>query len=344
MIFSTVLVAKYWKYILIGALATVLISLIASLFFGAVPLTVTDVILSYTSGEDGRVQIIIEDLRLPRSILAACVGALLACCGSVTQGLFRNPLADPSLIGVSAGAAAGASCVIVLLNHYEWSIAGLSLVSLGAFTGSLIAVTFVYRLATGPSGTSVATMLLAGIAVAFIAGSISNLLEFIADNEMLRRISLWRMGGLDGADFSRMWIILGVTSVILFILPRQYIALNALLLGESEARHLGINVNRVKKIMIVCVAIGVGTSVALAGTISFIGLVVPHIVRITLGPNHKYLIPLSACLGAILLVSADAFARTIIAPTELPVGLVTSLIGAPVFVSLLRKRHQYGMQ
>lgn len=344
MIISPATVTQYRYLMFSMALASVVLCMFCSLFFGAVSLSPSEIISSYWSGEESRAQIIIEGLRLPRTLLAACVGALLACCGSVTQGLFRNPLADPSLIGVTAGASVGASCVIVFLNHFEWSFGGLSLVTLGAFFGSLIAVVFVYKLATGPSGTSVATMLLAGIAVTYMAGSLSNLFEFLADNEMLRRISLWRMGGLDASDYTRVWIVLAITVAILFILPRHHAALNALLLGESEARHLGIDIAHVKRVVIISVAAGVGTSVALAGTISFVGLVVPHIVRILIGPNHKYLIPMSACMGAALLVVADTFARTIISPTELPVGLVTSMVGAPIFVFLLRKRHQYGMQ
>jgi len=344
LIFSPLVLQRYWTWILIVACAVVVFCVACSLAFGAVPLSVDQLFTLFLGVPDAQAEMIVRELRLPRSLLAVCVGALLATCGAVTQGFFRNPLADPSLIGVSAGAAAGASTVIVLLNTFQWSIAGLSLVSLGAFLGGVLAVMFVYRIATGASGTSVATMLLAGIAITFLAGSISSVFEFIADNEMLRRISLWRMGALDAADYPRVSIIFLVCLVIFACLPKQYAALNALLLGESEARHLGIDVHAVKKRIIIIVAAGVGTSVALAGTISFIGLVIPHIVRIFVGPNHRYLIPLSACAGAVLLLIADAFARSIIAPTELPVGLMTAVIGAPVFISLLRQRHRYGMQ
>ncbi len=335
---------RYWGAIFTVACGTVLFVIAFSLAFGAVPLRVSEVVAVIGGAADAHTQTIVRDLRLPRALLAALVGALLASCGAVSQGLFRNPLADPSLIGVSAGAAAGASTVIVLLNSSQWSLAGLSLVSLGAFGGGALAVLFVYRIATGASGTSVATMLLAGIAITFLAGGISSAFEFIADDEMLRRISLWRMGGLEAADYTRLGIILTVGAVIFVLLPFHYPALNALLLGESEARHLGIDVDRTKRRIILILAAGVGTCVALAGTIAFIGLVVPHLVRILVGPDHRYLIPLSACAGAVLLLVADVFARTVIAPAELPVGLMTSLIGAPVFISLLRQRHHYGMQ
>ncbi|WNO08374.1 iron ABC transporter permease [Teredinibacter sp. KSP-S5-2] len=332
-------IAPHWNWLRLVVLLGVVLVILVSLFFGAVPIRLSD--LFY---DQSQARVIIESLRLPRAILAALVGAVLASSGAVTQGLFRNPLADPSLIGVTAGASAGAGAVIVLLNYMEWSFAGLSLVTLGAFAGGMVAVFLVYKIATRTTGTSVSTMLLAGIAITFIAGSISNIFEFVADNEMLRRITLWRMGGLDAADYSKVTITAMVAIAIWCVLPRYYSALNALLLGESEARHLGIDVDRMKKIVIVCVAAGVGTAVAMAGTISFIGLVVPHVVRMMIGPNHRFLIPLSGFLGAILLVCADAFARTIIAPSEIPVGLVTSIIGAPIFISLLRKRHHYGMQ
>ena len=161
---------------------------------------------------------------------------------------------------------------------------------------------------------------------------------------MLRRISLWRMGGLDGADYQRV-MISGVAAIsLLTLLPRYSTALNALLLGESEARHLGISVQVIKMKLILLVAVGVGISVALAGSIAFVGLVVPHMIRLLIGPDHRYLLPLSALGGAILLVAADTIARLVFAPIELPVGIVTALIGAPFFISLLRYRHNYGMQ
>lgn len=335
---------SFWPGLLCASIAAVGFFILLSLMLGAVAIAPEQIGLWFLGQADLQTELIIESLRLPRALLAAAVGALLGVCGAATQGLFRNPLADPSLIGVSAGAAAGASVVIVLLNHLQWQFLGLSLVSLGAFAGAMLVVFFVYRLASGPTGTSVATMLLAGIAFAYLAGSLSNILEFIADNQMLRQISLWRMGGLDGADRLRVGLIIVVLAAVFFVLYRQHKALNALLLGESEARHLGIAVGRVKRHIIVSVAAGVGVSVALAGAISFVGLVVPHMVRMVIGPNHKYLLPVCACAGAVLLLVADILARVLLAPTELPVGLLTALIGAPVFISLLRKRYRYGMQ
>ena len=290
--------------------------------------------------------LIIQQIRLPRSILAAFVGALLGICGATTQGLFRNPLADPSLIGVTAGASAGAALAIFFAANLTnlGGISGLGFVSIGAFVGGSIAVIAVYRLATTARGTSVATMLLAGIAIAALAGSLSNILEFFGNEEILRRISLWRMGGLDGASYQRVAIVSLFGSAILLILPRFSTALNAMLLGESEARHLGLSVQSIKIKLVLLVAAGVGISVALAGTIAFIGLVIPHIVRLLIGPDHRYLLPISAIGGATLLLLSDTIARTVLSPIELPVGLITAILGAPFFISLLRHRHEYDLR
>jgi iron complex transport system permease protein len=288
--------------------------------------------------------LIVGHIRLPRVLLAALIGAILGMSGAATQGLFRNPLADPSLIGVTAGASLGAALIIVLGGNVLHGYTALSAVSAGAFAGGAVAVLFVYRLATSPGGTSVATMLLAGIAITALAGALGSLLEFHADNDMLRRISLWKMGGMDGANYPRLLVAAVVGAAMLLALPRYAATLNALLLGESEARHLGVDVDRAQLALITWVAIGVGTSVALAGTIAFVGLVVPHMVRMVAGPDHRVLLPASALAGAILLLVADTLSRIVLAPTELPVGIVTAIIGVPFFVSLLRKRHHYGMQ
>jgi iron complex transport system permease protein len=297
-----------------------------------------------TGGAQDQAALIIGQIRLPRVLLAALMGAILGMSGAAMQGLFRNPLADPSLIGVTAGASLGAALVIVLGGGLLQGYTALTAVSIGAFAGGAVAVVFVYRLATSSGGTSVATMLLAGIAITALAGAFGSLLEFYADNDMLRRISLWKMGGMDGANYPRLLLAAVVSVALLLALPRYASALNALLLGESEARHLGINVDSAKIALITWVAVGVGTSVALVGTIAFVGLVVPHMVRMLAGPDHRYLLPASALAGALLLVVADTLARVLVAPTELPVGVITAIIGVPFFISLLRNRHHYGMQ
>ena len=333
---------------MIALAAALPLAVLIGVSVGAVSLGITDVFAGLASTFAGGVQdqaaLIVGQIRLPRVLLAALMGAVLGMSGAATQGLFRNPLADPSLIGVTAGASLGAALAIVLGGNMLGGYSALTAVSIGAFAGGAIAVLFVYRLATGSSGTSVSTMLLAGIAITALAGALGSLMEFRADNDMLRRISLWKMGGMDGASYPRL-IVAGVVSAsLLMALPRYSDTLNALLLGESEARHLGIDVDRAKIALITWVAIGVGTSVALVGTIAFVGLVVPHIVRMLVGPDHRVLLPASALAGAILLVVADTLSRIVIAPTELPVGIITAIIGVPFFVSLLRQRHHYGMQ
>ncbi len=333
-----------------GVLSTVLVMLlplamVLGLANGAVSVPFDDLLRAlFSSTSDSRDSLIINQIRLPRVALAAMIGAILAISGAAMQGLFRNPLADPSLIGVTAGASLGASVAIVVGSGLGQGIAGLGITSLGAFLGGIASVIFVYRLATSETGTSVATMLLAGIAITALAGSLTSLLEFYADNHTLRRISLWRMGGLDGANMTRVQLAAVICVLLLVVLPRFSSALNALLLGESEARHLGIDVDKVKRWLVVWTALAVGVSVALAGTIAFVGLIVPHIVRMLTGPDHRLLLPLSALAGAILLVLADTVSRTLLAPTELPIGIVTALLGVPFFVSLLRQRRQYGMQ
>ncbi|SMF31663.1 iron complex transport system permease protein [Alteromonadaceae bacterium Bs31] len=337
------IVDKYWPFILLVAVFILLCATFLSLVHGALEIGIEDLWRWINGTGDSATNLVIEKLRFPRTLLAVAVGAVLAISGAATQGLFRNPLADPSLVGVSAGATAGAAIVIVLLHQANTGIWGFTFVSLGAFAGSLAVVSFVYRLASSRSGTRVSTMLLAGLAFTFLAGSVTGLLEFFADNEQLRRLSLWRMGGLDAANVLSVTLMLLVGAICFSVLYVQKNALNVILLGESEARHLGIRVNLLKRSVIVCVAAGVGLAVALSGTIAFIGLIIPHGVRLIVGPNHRYLLPLSAIFGAVLLVFADTLSRTVIAPTELPVGLVTALIGAPVFISLLRNKH-YALQ
>lgn len=284
-----------------------------------------------------QVKTILLDIRLPRICLAILIGAILAISGAVMQGLFRNPLAAPSLIGVSSGASVGASAVIVLAGAWLQSntALGLSLVAVGAFIGSFLVTMLVYRLSTSALGTSVTTMLLAGIAVSALAGAVSGLLSYYADNEMLRQISIWQMGNLSTANWQRVLVLAVVAILVLSLFPRESKSLNALLLGESEARHLGIDVQQVKRKLILLTTLGIGTAVAIGGMIGFVGLIVPHIVRLLIGPDHRWLLPASALAGGVLLLLADTIARIIIAPTELPTGILTAILGAPFFIMLL---------
>lgn len=305
---------------------------------------------------DAQQQLILSAIRWPRTLLAALVGSCLALSGAAMQGLFRNPLADPSLIGVSSGAAVGAALAIVFGATFfsGWTAAvshvfgqsaqllGAGLVSVFAFVGSFMTTVLVYRLGKSPltQRTSVATMLLAGIAINALAAALTHSFTFIADDLALRRITLWQMGSLDGANWQRVGIAGLFISVVLLALPRYSKALNTLLLGESEARHLGVAVERIKWQLIGWTALGVGVSVSVAGIIGFVGLVVPHIVRLLLGPDHRSLLPASALLGAILLMLADTLARSVMAPAEIPIGIVTAILGAPFFIALLLQQRQ----
>ncbi|MFR0691281.1 FecCD family ABC transporter permease [Enterobacterales bacterium AE_CKDN230030158-1A_HGKHYDSX7] len=287
----------------------------------------------------GQAELIVGQIRLPRTLLGIATGGVLALAGVAMQGLFRNPLADPGLIGVSSGAALGAAIAIV----FGASLGGLPeafapyLLSACAFAGGLLVTALVYRLGRHNGQTSVATMLLAGIALTALAGALIGLFTYLADDATLRTLTFWNLGSLNGASYPRLWPLLLITLLVACWLPRRVNALNALLLGESEARHLGFDVERLKVELILCTALGVGAAVAAAGMIGFIGLVVPHLLRLIVGPDHRVLLPASMFGGAILLLLADLVARLALAPAELPIGIVTALIGAPFFLYLLMR-------
>ena len=282
-------------------------------------------------------ELILGQIRLPRSLLGLCVGIVLALSGVAMQGLFRNPLADPGLVGVAGGAALGAAIAIVggsMIGGLPPAIAPY-LLSLCAFTGGLIVTAVVYRFGRRDGQTNVATMLLAGVALTAMSGAGVGLFTYLADDATLRSLTFWNLGSLNGATYPRLWPLLLITLGIAIWLPRRASALNALLLGESEARHLGFNVERIKLELVLCTALGVGAAVAAAGLIGFIGLVVPHLMRLLVGPDHRVLLPASLLAGASLLLLADLVARLVLAPAELPIGIVTALIGAPFFLYLL---------
>ncbi|WP_460046806.1 FecCD family ABC transporter permease [Pseudomonas sp. S2_H01] len=290
------------------------------------------------AGDDvQQAELILGQIRVPRTLLGLAVGAVLALSGVAMQGLFRNPLADPGLVGVSSGAALGAAVAIVA----GASLGGLPpvlepyLLSICAFAGGLTVTGIVYRLGRRDGQTSVGIMLLAGVAMTALAGSIIGLFTYLADDAALRTLTFWNLGTLNGASYARLWPLLLVCTAVIFWLPRRARALNALLLGESEARHLGIEVERLKRELILCIALGVGAAVAAAGLIGFVGLIVPHLIRLVAGPDHRVVLPASALAGASLLLFADVFARMVLAPAELPIGIVTAFIGAPFFLFLL---------
>ncbi|GLO51123.1 Hemin transport system permease protein HmuU [compost metagenome] len=282
-------------------------------------------------------EMILGQIRLPRTLLGLAVGAVLALSGVAMQGLFRNPLADPGLVGVAAGAAVGAAVAIV---GGSWlggmpDVLAPYLLSLCAFIGGLGVTALVYRLGRRDGQTNVATMLLAGVAMTALGGAAVGLFSYLADDATLRTLTFWNLGSLNGASYQRLWPLLLVAVGVAVWLPRRAKALNAMLLGESEARHLGIDVERLKRELVFCTALGVGAAVAAAGLIGFIGLVVPHLVRLLAGPDHRVVLPASLLAGGVLMLFADLAARLLLAPAELPIGIVTAFIGAPFFLFLL---------
>jgi len=341
------------QLVLGGLIALLVVAIGASLAIGAVTIAPGQVLailgdqvgLPLPWAYETRQELVLTGIRLPRVLLAIGVGGGLAVSGAVMQGLFRNPLADPSLIGVSSGAALAAVVAIVLGSTVlgAWTdTLGAFLLPAAAFAGGVIATLVVYRLATREGRTSVATMLLAGIAINALAGAGTGLMIFIADDDQLRDLTFWTLGSLGGATWERLAVVGPCLLGGMLVAPLLARPLNALLLGEGEALHLGINTERVKKLVIVLAALVVGAAVAVSGIIGFIGLVVPHLLRLAVGPDHRVLVPGSALLGGALLLGADLLARIIVAPAELPIGIVTALLGAPFFLWLLLRDRKRG--
>ncbi|ELA8198877.1 iron ABC transporter permease [Vibrio parahaemolyticus] len=330
-------------------LSTTLITLSGFLAFIAIAsITVGPMNISFTDSLRGlvgahselapHIQFVINEIRLPRTILCMFIGAILAICGVVMQGLFRNPLAEPGIIGVSAGAALGGAFAIVVFAEFSQNhpqLMNLAALPLFAFLGGALTTVLVYWLGTNKFGTSVTIMLLAGVAISALSGAAIGFLNFSADDQMLRDLTLWSMGSLAGANWAGIGLASVTLVVLLFWFHKKAMSLNALLLGESEARHLGVPVQKLKRQLILLSAVGVGVTVSICGAIGFIGLVIPHLGRMLAGPDHRTLLPISALLGALLLTCADMIARVLLAPAELPVGIVTALIGAPFFIYLL---------
>ena len=286
-------------------------------------------------------QVVLWDIRLPRMILGICVGAALAVSGAVMQGLFRNPLADPGIVGVTAGAGLGAVSAIVLggiLPLGVMSAIGFWLVPLAAFLGCWTSTIVLYRVSTRRGRTSVATMLLAGIALGALAAALSGILVYMADDAQLRDLTFWGLGSLAGATWSKTAIAGPIILIAIAIATTVAHGLNGLAFGEATAAHMGIPVQRVKNLAILIVAAATGAAVAVSGGIGFIGIIVPHLLRLSTGPDHEPLLLNAALLGASLLLIADIISRVIIAPAELPIGIVTAILGAPVFLWILLRR------
>lgn len=300
---------------------------------GSIAINFTDIF----SGEiSDLTKIVLLEIRLPRVILAALVGASLGISGAALQGLFRNPLADPGLIGVSAGAALGATLVIVLgSNFLSGFMLGSFLLPLGAISGAMLVIMMLYMLTKGFGYQGVTYMLLVGIAVNAIAGVGIGILTFISTDSELRGLTFWTMGSFGGVTWPL--LIPAIIIILISVASMMTVSRNLDLIqhGEPEAYRLGVDVKKLKYKIIISCAAAVGASVSLSGMIGFVGLVVPHLVRLFGGVNHNYLLPGSAFIGAALMITADMVARTMIQPAELPVGLITSAIGSPFFLWLI---------
>jgi heme transport system permease protein len=343
--------------VVLGLLLTVLaITAIIAATIGAagIPLQRLMAAFGFCAGDPatiGRDQLVLWSIRLPRIAMAIIVGGLLAASGAVLQGMFRNPLADPALVGVSNGAAFASAAMIVVGDRYiasagaGSSIQALSIqalpveaLPLAAFAGALAATMILYRIATHEGRTSIAMFLLGGLAMAALANAGLGLLVFLADDRQLRDINFWLLGSLGGATWPKVGASLPFLAAIGLAMPFISRGLDLLVLGETEAFHAGIEVERLKRICIVLVAAATGAAVSVSGVIGFVGLLVPHLLRLVIGPSHRLLLPAAVLLGAVLLVVADTFARTLAAPAELPIGIVTATIGAPFFLYLLLRQ------
>lgn len=343
-----------WRRLLpTGLAASLAVAVVLNLSLGAVAIPFDALVraLAGLAGPDGSDPAAAQDLailtgiRLPRALFAALAGAGLAVTGGVLQGLFRNPLADPTVIGVSGGAALGAAVAIVGLGSLPLAIRqalGALPLPLCAFVGALSATTAVYHLGRPRSGASLASVLLAGIAVNAMAFAGVGALSVIATDEQLRNLTFWNLGSVGGTNWTQLMIAasLGVPAIGLMI--RLGPALDALALGHREAGSLGIDVTDVRRRAVMLAALTVGAIVSGAGVIGFVGLLAPHMVRLAIGPAHRSLLPVSALLGALLLLVADLLARTIVMPAELPVGILTTAAGAPFFLWLLARAGRDG--
>ena len=288
-----------------------------------------------------RDQLVLWSIRIPRIAAAAMGGALLAASGAIMQGLFRNPLADPALVGVSSGGALAAAAAIVFTDSeigQSLRFMQHQLLPLAAFVGSLVTTVMLYSIASRSGRTSIAIFLLAGIAIAAIANAGIGLLVFIADDRQLRDITFWMLGSLSGATWPKLAALAPVLGLALIACVWIARGLDVLVLGEAEAFHSGVDVERLKRISIVLVSAMTGVAVSVCGVVGFVGIVVPHLLRLVVGPAHRLLLPASMLLGAVLLVGADTLARTIVAPAEMPIGILTAAIGAPFFLGMLLRQ------
>jgi len=334
-------------WLVLGALTLLLVATaVMSAMVGAAGIPLQRLLAAVIgSGGDAAVlsrdQLVLWSIRLPRIAVAIGIGALLAVAGAIMQGMFRNPLADPSLVGVSSGAGFASAATIVIGDRL---LAGMGyqlpfeLLPVAAFCGALVATLVLHRIATHGGRTSIAIFLLGGLAVAALANAGIGLLVFIADDRQLRDVTFWLLGSLAGATWAKAWILVPFLVAAVLVIPRIQRGLDLLALGEAEAFHAGVAVQRLKVTSIILVSAVTGAAVAVSGVIGFVGIVVPHLLRLMIGPAHRILLPASMLLGATLMLCADTAARILAAPAEMPIGIITALIGAPFFIALLLRQ------
>lgn len=327
------------------ALAVLVLAVIAACGIGSVHIPADEVmgiILSRLPGVSipqtwpGTHATILWSVRLPRVVMGALVGTALSTAGCAYQGLFKNPLADPYVLGVSSGSGLGAALVIAGMGGLQVNFLGA--VPVGAFIGGVLTMLLVYGLAASGPRVSPVNLLLAGTAVGSVCTSLISLVVYFTDSSSRDSIIFWMMGGLGSANWSKVGWLLPYLALGLGILLFFSRDLNALLMGEEEAQHLGVEVERVKKVVLLAGTLLTASSVAFCGAIGFVGMIVPHLVRMLVGPDHRYLLPISGLVGAVVLVTADALARSILQAVEIPVGLVMAVVGGPFFLWLLRRR------
>lgn len=331
--------------IIAGLGISLLVTTLFSLTIGAVPIPVSDVAIIllkkvglFSSMPTDEVhEVVLSAIRIPRIVMTILIGAMLGVSGAALQGLFRNPLVEPGLIGVSGGAAAAVVIVVVFAGPLAATGGWLYefLIPIAAFGGGLLATVLVLKMSCQSGRTNIAVLILIGVAVNALTGAIIGLAIFYADENQLRTFTFWTLGDLGGASWDKLTIAAPLILMSMAALLYFRRTLNALAMGESEAFHMGVNVERTKQLLVFFSALGVGVSVSLAGMIGFVGLVIPHLVRVVFQPDHQLVLPASILGGALLLVLADIVARTIASPSELPIGVVTALIGAPFFIMLL---------
>jgi iron complex transport system permease protein len=333
---------KFFFPVLIVLLVIMLLMAIA---FGAVKISPAQMLSALEHFFQGKGPANIHEgvflqLRLPRVLLCAITGAILSSSGVLMQGLFRNPIVEPGLVGTSAGAALGASFVFVMsamISPQFKSITGPFLVPLFAFGGGLLATYAVYSLAKNSKRVSIMSLLLVGIAINAIGLSGTGFLSYIARDPQARSITFWNLGTFSGASWEEVFITGTVAGIIFFISLRYSKQLNALLLGEEEAGYLGVDADKLKRRVMLLNTAMVSVATAFVGVISFMGLIVPHVLRLLIGSDNKKLLPASMLAGTILLTLADMGARLLLAPAEVPIGIITSLVGAPIFIILLKR-------